>query len=668
MAINNALGQDGGTGTKVLRSNGGAVAPTFEDVGTAAVSFITGSTFSTLQESINVLGSAGQESGGVISDAGGETFDVAAGTGLIRATNSDTAELIMFDWPAVSGTAIPTDTARYVGIEYNSGTPQVVVKTSYSWNLDTEFPLGNVVNDATTLHFENAPHKVSEGVGKLIERVFETLPDARDARTGGLILGESGTRNFTLSAGALWDRITKFSISALDTSSSGSFDIYFRDGSGGFTEVASATQWPNTKYDDNSGVLATISNNRWAVLWFYLELDGGVTMQYGRNQYTSEAAAEAEAVPATAPDRIIVQSTLLGRFVFQESAATVESIESVYDTSFQGALVTNHNNLSSLQGGTTNEFYHLTAAESVAVVTSAPTDSGTATATANALSVLGGTGLTTAGATTVVTVNLDSPVLVANGGTGATTLTGVLTGNGTSAVTVSALTEFGVLVGDSANAVASTAVGTATEVLTSNGAGVAPTFQAPTVGDVTAGSNITANSVVIGDDGAKGVKLSTMFVSDAGEMTNASQPCFAVSLSATVLSATGDGTGYLILFDNEIWDQNSDFNASTGIFTAPVTGKYMMSGTVSVTQLTTSYTDYLIQLDMSNNTNQQAVRFDPGQIVQSGGVNLSFARIVDMDAADTLNLNVAVSGSTKDIDIQGGNGFRYTCLTGALIC
>ena len=50
--------------------------------------------------------------------------------------------------------------------------------------------------------------------------------------------------------------------------------------------------------------------------------------------------------------------------------------------------------------------------------------------------------------------------LVAGGGTGAVSLTGVLTGNGTNAVTASAVTQNGVLVGGASNAVASTAAGT----------------------------------------------------------------------------------------------------------------------------------------------------------------------------------------------------------------
>jgi len=50
--------------------------------------------------------------------------------------------------------------------------------------------------------------------------------------------------------------------------------------------------------------------------------------------------------------------------------------------------------------------------------------------------------------------------VVAGGGTGATTLTGVLTGNGTSAITANAVTNHGILLGGASNAVSSLAVAT----------------------------------------------------------------------------------------------------------------------------------------------------------------------------------------------------------------
>jgi len=67
---------------------------------------------------------------------------------------------------------------------------------------------------------------------------------------------------------------------------------------------------------------------------------------------------------------------------------------------------------------------------------------------------------------------------VPGGGSGAATLTGVLTGNGASAFTASAVTQHDVLIGGTSNAIVSVSPGTSGFVLTSNGASSDPSFQA----------------------------------------------------------------------------------------------------------------------------------------------------------------------------------------------
>lgn len=75
-----------------------------------------------------------------------------------------------------------------------------------------------------------------------------------------------------------------------------------------------------------------------------------------------------------------------------------------------------------------------------------------------------------------------SPQVVSEGGTGAQTLTGVLTGNGTSAITANAITQYATLVGGASNAVSEVAsVGTSGQILVSNGAGANPSYNDPGV-------------------------------------------------------------------------------------------------------------------------------------------------------------------------------------------
>lgn len=315
---------------------------------TLSLARIPGSTYSTVQHLQDIFHSAGYVSGGAITDAGGGAVNVAAGSGLIRATNSATSTIYYFNWPASNGLAITADTIRYVGIEYNSGSPRVTVRTSQNWDYRTDFPLGRVVNEGGTLHILLDPQAVGDHANTMIQREYDTMPLAYDMRTGGLMLGETGTRNLTLSAGALWDRLNKFTIPALNTSGAGRFDAYYQNGAGGFTRVASLSQWPNTQYDDGSGTLATLTASRYANLWFYLETDGALVMLYGRSQYTTLAAALAGGEPPTVPLRIQAHGRLIGRLTFQKSAATASDVASVFTMMLASSAVSNHASLSNL--------------------------------------------------------------------------------------------------------------------------------------------------------------------------------------------------------------------------------------------------------------------------------------------------------------------------------
>lgn len=79
-------------------------------------------------------------------------------------------------------------------------------------------------------------------------------------------------------------------------------------------------------------------------------------------------------------------------------------------------------------------------------------------------------------------------VSVSKGGTGAITLTGILTGNGTSAITGNAVTQHGVIVGGASNAASSLSVASTGTVLTGV-TGADPAFSAtPSVTSVAIGS------------------------------------------------------------------------------------------------------------------------------------------------------------------------------------
>ncbi len=323
----------------------------YQDADNINMAVLATPAFTTAQHMQNVFHSSGQLTGGALSDVGAGVIDVSAGEGLIRATDSATAELLFMDWPASAGNTVPDGTVRYFGVEYNDGTPQVVVKTTRDFDNKTDFELGSVVREGATLHISNQLHAVGDHANQMIERLFDVAKFARDNTTGGVIVSESADTNryIAVSTGNIWSELVKTAFAAFDSDPGGGADTFdtYKHVSGTFTITTGVTQWPNTQYDDGTD-LVTMTNNRYANLWLYGDPDGEVAMLYGTAQYTSSAGAENEAPPSSLPLRVQEHSFLLGRLIFQKSATTAIEVESVFDTVFLPAQSADHGNLTGL--------------------------------------------------------------------------------------------------------------------------------------------------------------------------------------------------------------------------------------------------------------------------------------------------------------------------------
>jgi len=132
------------------------------------------------------------------------------------------------------------------------------------------------------------------------------------------------------------------------------------------------------------------------------------------------------------------------------------------------------------------------------------------------------------------------------------------------------------------------------------------------------------------------------------------QPATTVVMAVAANSVTGDGSTYTIIWDDEIFDQNSDFNTGTGTWIAPVTGRYRISLCVWLNDVdTTAFTAQNIQIVTSNRTCEGAVcnaRSISSNV--SGQSSNPLSVLADLDASDTVTTTVTVSGGTKVVDVQ----------------
>lgn len=306
-----------------------------------SVAKIGSATYDKVQERLDMLGT-GRMSGGTISDAGAGAANVAAVEVLIRATDSDTAQVLSATVPAVTSLALTNLSINYIYAEYNAGTPQIVATTTVRTDYNTNVLLGNVYRSGTTLHISNTRRYNIGNAVHLVERRLQSIQPME--WESGAAIGETGTRNLTLTVGAFWDGTDRFTTTAKDTSVADTFRYFYRDGVGGFTEVAASTQIDNLQYDDGTGTLATLGNSRYGVHWVYLGSDSDLYVVYGHGSYLIASAQDVQP-PATVPPHIEGHGRLIGKIIVQKSAAALHTIESSFTTHFTGSVATDHTSL-----------------------------------------------------------------------------------------------------------------------------------------------------------------------------------------------------------------------------------------------------------------------------------------------------------------------------------
>ena len=302
------------------------------------------------------------------------------------------------------------------------------------------------------------------------------------------------------------------------------------------------------------------------------------------------------------------------------------------------------------------------------------------------------TGLTFAGATDILT--LGGTLAIANGGTNATSMTntdGVVYYDGTRLVT--------------------TTVGTAAYVLTSNGAGMAPTFQAAggtnsisitgdsggaltnnafiftggttgltfagagdteTLGGTlviaNGGTNATSMSTstgIVKYDGTRLITSSTAKIDSSNRFTNSGQPAFQIYQNTSPANVTGDGSTYILAMNTVVFDQTSSFNTGNFSFVAPVTGRYYLQMAVTLTNIVLETS---VQIYINTSQNLFFLNDVTGQGVQdaSGQLQLNGSVFCAMSANDLATFVVVASGSTKTVGILGDSS--HTFVSGFLVC
>ena len=175
------------------------------------------------------------------------------------------------------------------------------------------------------------------------------------------------------------------------------------------------------------------------------------------------------------------------------------------------------------------------------------------------------------------------------------------------------------------------------------------------------GLDDSADTLVIGKGSALGTTTSMSF-DENGIITKPLQS--AVYAYATTFTLPIN-TSHDVVFTTERYDQNSDFNTTNGQFTAPVTGKYLLTTSLYLyNYLDTDASYYYLTLSTSNDTVDVLFFTNTFLNSDSGGFNMQCSSVFDMDANDIGKVMLYQAGGAAITNIAGSHS-NFTC---TLIC
>lgn len=313
-------------------------------------------------------------SGGVegfdLTENGDGSVNISDGEALLRNANDSHAPLKAYKISGVSNLLLTNESRNYIYVDYNSGSPVIAVTTSamgiYATDTVILYVCSRVDNEVNSVKLAdyNVDYMAKSGIRSYQEQPYRHITGAG--------ISETGSRYVTVTASRFYSLNTVLTTTAFDTSVAGTansnvFTTVYQDSPSGWVRTANQKQINNTQYDDGSGALATLANNKFGIHWvFYVfNVPTHLLVMFGRDSYDNVSNAQAATLPTNLPPEVQSYSTgaLIGKIIIQKNATSFSDIQSPFLDELKSSTPTEHNNLAGLQGGSLDSYFHLTESE-----------------------------------------------------------------------------------------------------------------------------------------------------------------------------------------------------------------------------------------------------------------------------------------------------------------
>ncbi len=297
------------------------------------------------------------------TDLGTGSVTIGAGTYRFFPSTDFTGSIVQRE--ITGDTFILTDgDINYVVAKYNSGIPTVEVTLDVNdINTSDVLPVLTIArdgNDLVILDWNTAANGLSN---KLQDRLVKIH---RFEIESGLSISASLLKLLS-TTGVVWYGSKKITLDAVNTALAEN-DIYLFENTNGTWTKTVVDDIDNLQYNDPVTGFQTLTSNRYSVSWVFRTVDDskkrfGIIL--GNGDYTL-SQAQSSYMPVI-PNKMAAMGVFVGRIIIKKGATSPYSVEQVQSVSLAYTQVSDHNNLTGLQGGQADQYYHLTSAEKTKV-------------------------------------------------------------------------------------------------------------------------------------------------------------------------------------------------------------------------------------------------------------------------------------------------------------
>ena len=155
-----------------------------------------------------------------------------------------------------------------------------------------------------------------------------------------------------------------------------------------------------------------------------------------------------------------------------------------------------------------------------------------------------------------------------------------------------------------------------------------------------------------------------MIIAAGGAITKPAQPCFGRRLSSSVTNVTGNGDGYVVVWEalsSFGYDYGGNCESNNTTFTAPVDGIYWFEAALTMTHVADNHTEGYIRIKTTSSPWLELINyFQPyaNETSINSFTPVNITGTMELNADQGVVVDIKVYGGSKIVDINGSTNIH----------